>query len=100
MDIKSNIKLECKDSKCSKILYKSLEVDNEDFVEGSLDENIINFKIESEKLGSFLATADDLIASLILAETIIKNTNKEDIWNCLNIKNMKKLFLKDKFNNN
>ena len=77
MNIKSNIKLEYKDSECSRIVYKSLEVDNEGFVESDLDENIINFKIESEKLGSFLATADDLIASLILAETIIKNTNHE-----------------------
>ena len=79
MYIKSHINLEYKDSKCSKIVYKSLEVDNEGFVESSLNENTINFKIESDKLGSFLATADDLIASEILAENIIKNT-KEDIW--------------------
>ena len=79
MYIKSHINLEYKDSKCSKIVYKSLEVDNEGFVESNLNENTINFKIESDKLGSFLATADDLIASEILAENIIKNT-KEDIW--------------------
>ena len=78
MYIKSHINLEYNDSKCSKIVYKSLEVDNEGFVESSLNENTINFKIESDKLGSFLATADDLIASEILAENIIKNT-KEDI---------------------
>lgn len=78
MYIKSNIRLEYKNSECSEIIYKSLEVDNEGFVESNLDENIINFKIESDKLGSFLATADDLIASEILAESIIKNTNKED----------------------
>ena len=78
MNIKSNIKLEYKDSDCSRIVYKSLEVDNEGFVEGNLDENIINFKIESDKLGSFLATADDLIASEILAETLLKNTSKEE----------------------
>ena len=78
MYIKSHINLEYKDSKCSKIVYKSLEVDNEGFVESNLNENTINFKIESDKLGSFLATADDLIASEILAENIIKNT-KEDI---------------------
>ena len=77
MNIKSNIKLEYKDSENSEIVYKSLEVDNEGFVEGRLDGNMINFKIESDKLGSFLATADDLIASLILTETIIKNMNNE-----------------------
>ena len=78
MNIKSNINLEYKDSKSAEIVYKSLEADNEGFVEGNIDENKINFKIESDKLGSFLATADDLIASEILAETIIKNTKQED----------------------
>ena len=78
MKIKSNINLEYKDSEYAEIIYKSLEADNEGFVEGSIDKNRINFKIESEKLGSFLATADDLIASEILAETIIKNTKQED----------------------
>ena len=71
--------MEYKDSQYDEIVYKSLEVDNEGFVEGVLDENSINFKIESDKLGSFLATADDLIASEILAEEIIKKTNPKDI---------------------
>ena len=78
MNIKSNIKLEYKDSKSAEIVYKSLEVDNEGFAEGRLNDNEIDFKIESDKLGSFLATADDLIASEILAETIIKNTEKKE----------------------
>ena len=81
MNIKSNIRLEYKDSKSCEIVYKSLEVDNEGFVEGSLNENIINFKIESDKLGSFLATADDLIASEILAESIIKDTSTKKFKN-------------------
>ena len=79
MNIKSNIKMEYKDSQYAGIVYKSLEVDNEGFVESVLDENLINFKIESDKLGSFLATADDLIASEILAEEIIKKTSPKDI---------------------
>ena len=76
MKIKSKIELEYKDSKDAEIIYKSLEVDNEGFVKNSLNENIIKFEIESNSLGSFLATADDLIASEILAENIIKNTNQ------------------------
>ena len=76
MNVKANIRLEYKDPEYSEIVYRSLEVDNEGFVESSLNENIINFKIESDNLGSFLATADDLIASEILAEEIIKNTSK------------------------
>ena len=78
MEIKSNIKLEYKNKEYAKIIYKSLEVDNEGFVEGAIDKNIIDFKIESYKLGSFLTTADDLIASEILAENIIKNTNQKE----------------------
>ena len=79
MKIKSNIKMKYKDPSYTEIVYKSLEVDNEGFVESVLDENLINFKIESDKLGSFLATAEDLIASEILAEEIIRKTNQKDI---------------------
>ena len=79
MKIKSNIKMKYKDPSYTEIVYKSLEVDNEGFVESVLDENLINFKIESDKLGSFLASADDLIASEILAEEIIRKTNQKDI---------------------
>lgn len=71
--------MEYKDSQYAEIVYKSLEVDNEGFVQSVLDENVINFEIESDKLGSFLATADDLIASEILAEEIMKKTNEKDI---------------------
>ena len=71
--------MEYKDSQYAEIVYKFLEVDNEGFVQSVLDGNVINFKIESDKLGSFLATADDLIASEILAEEIMKKTNEKDI---------------------
>lgn len=70
--------MEYKDPEYAEIVYKSLEVDNEGFVQSELDEDAINFKIESDKLGSFLATADDLIASEILAEEIIKKTSQND----------------------
>lgn len=70
--------MEYKDPEYAEIVYKSLEVDNEGFVQSVLEEDVINFKIESDKLGSFLATADDLIASEILAEEIIKKTSQND----------------------
>ena len=78
-EIKSKTTLKYTDEKNAKLVYDSLEVDNEGFVQSVLDEDVINFKIESDKLGSFLATADDLIASEILAEEIIKKTSPEDI---------------------
>ena len=38
--------MEYKDPQYAEIVYKSLEVDNEGFVEGVLDDDTINFKIE------------------------------------------------------
>lgn len=73
MKIKANISIEYTNTKYSKIAYKSLEVDNKGFVDSDINENRINFKIKSESLGSFLATADDLIASEILVEDVLKN---------------------------
>ena len=73
MKIEANILVEYSNSKYSEIAYKSLEVDNKGFVESQLNENKINFKINSDSLGSFLATADDLIASEILVEDLLKN---------------------------
>ena len=76
MKIKANITIEYKNSDYSEISYRSLEVDNEGFVESELKDNKIDFKIESDSLGSFLNTADDLIASEILIEDVLKNTQK------------------------
>lgn len=73
MKIKANISIEYTNTKYSEIAYKSLEVDNKGFVDSDINENIIDFKIKSESLGSFLATADDLIASEILVEDVLKN---------------------------
>ena len=75
MKIKANIRIEYKNSNYSEISYKSLEVDNEGFVKSELKDNKIDFKIESDTLGSFLNTADDLIASEILIEDVLKNTH-------------------------
>ncbi len=76
MKIEANISIEYTNPKYSKIAYKSLEVDNKGFVESKIEKNKIDYKIKSESLGSFLATADDLIASEILIEDVLKNTNK------------------------
>lgn len=73
MKIEANISIEYTNSKYSEIAYKSLEVDNEGFVESEIKENRIDYKIKSETLGSFLMTADDLIASEILVEDVLKN---------------------------
>ena len=77
MKIKSNMKLKYNNSKNAEIIYKSLEVDNEGFLESKLNSDEIEYNIESDNLGTFLNTADDLIASEILVEDLLKNTSKK-----------------------
>jgi hypothetical protein len=79
MEIKAKINMEYKDSKDAEVSFNTLEVDNEGFVESEINGSILSFNIESNSLGSFLATADDLIASEILIEKILEDTkeNKE-----------------------
>lgn len=74
MEIKGNILFSYKSEKDAKLIFDSLEVDNEYFLESELCGNEINYEITSKNLGSFLATADDLIASEIVSEKIIKKT--------------------------
>lgn len=76
MKIKGNILFNYKNEKDAKLIFDSLEVDNEDYLESALEGNEINYEITSKNLGSFLATADDLIASEIVSEKIIKETKK------------------------
>ena len=76
MRIKGNIVFEYKNEKDAKLIFDSLEVDNKNFLESKLLNNKINYSITSKTLGSFLITADDLIASEIVSEKIIK-TAKE-----------------------
>ena len=76
MKIKGNILFNYKSKKDAKLIFDSLEVDNENYLESKLTGNEISYKITSKNLGRFLATADDLIASEIVSEKIIKKTKK------------------------
>ncbi len=76
MKIKGNIKFKYKNEKDAENIYNSLEIDNENYLESKYDQKEINYIITSENLGSFLATADDLISSEIVSEKIIKNTSR------------------------
>lgn len=71
------MELKYKDAESAEIVFKSLEVDNEGYLKSKLDSDKIEYEIESDTLGTFLNTADDLIASEILIEDLIKNTNKK-----------------------
>ncbi|MBX7077441.1 MAG: hypothetical protein K1X33_09045 [Methanobacteriaceae archaeon] len=77
MKIKANIKIEYKDSKDAEISYKSLKVDDDEgYAESTIKDNIIDYTITSDSLGSFLATSDDLIASEILVEKVLDKSQK------------------------
>lgn len=78
MNIRGEIIFTYKDKKDSKLVYESLEVDNEDFLESQLNNDRIEYEIVNDKLGSFLATVDDLIASEIVVEKIIEKTKKNE----------------------
>lgn len=64
----------------AELVFDSLEVDNENYLESDLNENQITYTVNSSKLGSFLATVDDLVASEIVVEKII---NKTKSWKLL-----------------
>ena len=77
MKITGNISFNYKNKKDAKLIFDSLDIDNENYLESKLSDNEINYNITSDKLGSFLATADDLIASEIVSEKIIQNTKNQ-----------------------
>jgi hypothetical protein len=75
MKIKAKFKIEYKDSKDAEISYKSLKVDDDEgYADSTLDDNVINYTLNSDSLGSFLSTADDLIASEILVEKVLEKS--------------------------
>ena len=76
MKIKGKICLSYDNPKSAKLVYDSLEIDNKNFVESKLKDSEIIYEINSDSLGSFLSTADDLIASEIVVEKIVEKTPK------------------------
>lgn len=81
MKINGSLTLKYKTDKSASLIYNSLEVDNENYVKGDLNNDTINYEINSKSLGSFLATIDDLIASEIVSEKIIGKT--KELWKVL-----------------
>ncbi|WP_405305484.1 KEOPS complex subunit Pcc1 [Methanobrevibacter sp.] len=60
----------------AKVVFDSLEVDNKNYLKSKLNDNTIEYEVNSEKLGTFLATVDDLIASEIVVEKIVEKTKQ------------------------
>ena len=76
MKINGQLTLKYKTDESASLIYNSLEVDNENYVKGDLNNDTIKYEVNSESLGSFLATVDDLIASEIVSENIINKTKE------------------------
>ena len=70
MKVKSKIKLKFKTDKDAEIIYRTLEVDNKNFLDSKLENNTIIYTIDNDSLTTTLATIDDLIACEILSEKI------------------------------
>ncbi|MBQ2831891.1 KEOPS complex subunit Pcc1 [Methanobrevibacter sp.] len=77
MKIAGKLTLNYKNKESALLVYNSLEIDNENYLESEINDKTINYEINSKSLGSFLATVDDLIASEIVAEKILEKTNKQ-----------------------
>lgn len=77
MKVKSKTKLKFKNGNKAKIIYETLEVDNENFLDSELNDDTIIYKTDNDSLSTTLATIDDLIACEILSEkmTSIKKGN-------------------------
>ena len=70
MKVKSRIELKFKTQKDAEIIYKTLEVDNENFLNSKIEDNTITYETDNDSLTTTLATIDDLIACEILSEKI------------------------------
>ena len=71
MKISGNFRFIYKNTEDAKLAFDSL---NENYLKSKINDNFIDYQIESEKLGSFLNTIDDLVASEIVVEKIITET--------------------------
>lgn len=76
MKISGDLTFIYKNADDAKVVFDSLEVDNENYLKSRLNNDTIEYEINSEKLGSFLATVDDLIASEIVVEKIVEKTKQ------------------------
>ena len=72
MKIKGKIIFTYNNEKNAKIAFESLEIDNKNYLESKLSQTQIEYTLSNEHIGSFLNTSDDLIASEIVVEEIIK----------------------------
>jgi hypothetical protein len=74
MQIKAEISLEYYKKNHASIALKSLQPENENYLESEIIGSKINFNLSGKSLRSILATADDLIFCEMTVEKILENT--------------------------
>lgn len=72
MKVIITINIEYETEREARIVYSALEPDNTTFVDSRIRGKSVEFKIESESLGTALNTADDLVFS----EMVFESTEK------------------------
>ena len=72
MKINGKITFTYNNDKNAQIVFDSLDIDNENYLKSKINKNNLEYVIESEKLGTYLSTVDDLIASEIVVEKIVE----------------------------
>lgn len=72
MKIACDISLEYKNKKDAEIIQHALSVDDDIFVDSTIENNILNAHMKSSSLSSMLHTLDDYLSCVSIAEKIIK----------------------------
>lgn len=75
MEIKCRFILEYRDERDAEIIYRSVKIDDEDFVKSYLDGRRIIAEIDAYSIGSLLHTINDYLACISVAEKVIKTKN-------------------------
>jgi hypothetical protein len=74
MQIKAEISLEYYNKTQASIALKSLQPENENYLESEISGSKIKFNLSGKSLRSILATADDLIFCEMTVEKILEKT--------------------------
>ena len=73
MQIRCKLTLEYGDEKTARIVYDSVRIDDEEFVDTRLDKNRIVATITARSTGSLLHTLNDYLACISVAEKVVDN---------------------------
>jgi len=66
-----NILIEYENESMTRMIHKSVEVDNFDFVSTKINKNQLEVQMESKSISSLLHTLDDYLACVSVAEKLV-----------------------------